>query len=197
MRDAGGTRGVPAASCSGEKPMHRSFQSCACSSALAFGLLLMCGLSLLAQNMRAPVESNKDLPDAPMPVTTASPTQNNRSFTRGALPPSFDADRVQAEWMRKSSAIGYDRPPFNTNALASEGSRAYRKDMKAAGGRSLANRITFDPIGEHANRTATHAGNQWYTTHIPWAGSIMKRGIKISRAHPHLTTVIKTLKPRL
>jgi hypothetical protein len=176
--------------------MHASFRPCARSFSKAIlGSLLMCAPLLLGQDTTVPVESNKDLPDAPMPVTTGSPTPSNPSFTRRTLPPSFDTSRTQTEsWMGMSRAS--ERPVFNTNALTLKENRPDGKDMKVAG-RSLANRFTFDPVGGHAKRPATQGGNQWYTSHIPWAGSIVRRGLKISNAHPRLTTVIKTLKPRL
>lgn len=176
--------------------MYVSFRSCVRSSSKAvFGFLLMCVPLLLAQNTTVPVEAKKELPDAPMPVTSSSPPQNNLSFKRGALPPSFGADRTQGE-RRMGMSPAIERPKFNMNALASERSRPGGKDLKVPG-RSIANRFSFEPIGGHANRPVTHGGNEWYTSHIPWAGSIMRQGIKISKAHPHLTTVIKTIKPKL
>lgn len=185
----------PVRSRSGEKPMDGWFRSRACSSSkIAFASLLMCAPLLLAQTT-VQVEPNKDLPDAPMPVTAAPPAPSNLNVTRGTLAPRFDANRAQpGPWMGMSPAIG--RPAFNTNALASEKSRLDGKGVKVAG-RSAASRFSFDPIGGHANRTATHGGTQWYTSHIPWAGPIVRQGLKISKAHPHLTTVIKTIKPRL
>jgi len=176
--------------------MHASFRSCARSSSKAmFGFFLMCAPLLLGQNTTVPADAKKELPDAPMPVTSTSPPQNNLSFRRGALPPSFGAGRTQGgTWMGMSPAI--ERPKFNMNALASEKNRPGGKDLKVPG-RSIANRFSFEPIGGHANRPATHGGNEWYTSHIPLAGSIMRQGLKISKAHPHLTTVIKTIKPKL
>jgi hypothetical protein len=184
---------VPAASCKGEKPMHASFRSCARSfSKAVFGFLLICASFSSAQNTKAQVESNHDLPDAPMPVTTAPPKQSNWNFTRGTVLPSFEANRSQAgSWMGVPSGI--EHPAFRTNSLAPKDRKI---DIKA-GGRSPANLFAFEPIGGHANRAATDGGIQWYTRHIPWAGPIMRRGLKISKAHPHLTTAIKTLKPRL
>jgi len=172
--------------------MHGSFRSCAHSSAKAvFGFLLLCVPLLLAQNATVRVEPNKDLPDAPMPVTPASPTPSRLSSTR----PSFDMNRLQGEsWMRMSNAG--ERPALNTRGLAPKESGPNDRDMRVAG-RSPANRFTFEPIDGHANRTATHGATQWYTSHIPWAGPIVRRGLKISKAHPHITTVIKTLKPQL
>jgi len=142
------------------------------------------------------VGQNKDLPDAPMPVTTATPTENNLSFARRTLPLSFDTNRTQAQsWIGKSPSI--ERPAFSTKALAFERSRpVVGKDMKVAG-RTPVNWFAVDPTAGHPNRTAAHSGTQWYTSHIPWAGSIMRQGVKISKAHPHLTTVIKTIKPKL
>ena len=187
---------MPAAFGKGEKPMHVSFQSCARSSLKAiFGLLLICVPLLIAQNTMAPVEANKDLPDAPMPVTTALPTENNWNFKRGTVLSNFNANRaLPASRMGMPPAIGH--PAFGTGALASKVSRADAKDMKVAG-RSSANWFALDPVGAHANHTVTHSGTQWYTSHIPWAGSIMRRSAAISKTHPRLTTVIKTLKPRL
>lgn len=176
--------------------MHASFRLCARSSSkVILGSLLMCVPLLLAQNTTAPVDAKKDLPDAPMPVTSTSPSQNNLSFRQGALPPSFDTNRTQSESLRGMSAAT-ERPPFHMNAPTSEKSRFIGKDMKGAG-RSPANLFALDPISGHANHTATHSSTQWYTSHIPWAGPIVRRGLQISKAHPHLTTVIKTLKPRL
>jgi len=176
--------------------MHASFRSCARSSSKAIlGSLLMCVPLLLAQNTTAPVDPKKDLPDAPMPVTSASPSPGDPSFRPSALPPSFDTNRTQGESFRGMSAA-IERPTFNRNALAPEKSRFIGKDMKGAG-RSPVNLFALDPIGGHANRTAMQSSTQWYTSHIPWAGPIMRRGLQISKAHPHLTTVIKTLKPRL
>src|SRR5215469_7270373 len=142
--------------------MHKSFRSCARSSSMAvFGFLLMVVPLLKAQNVTTPAESKADLPDAPMPVTTASPTQNNKSFMPGATRPSFGANHTQARsWMVKSPA--FDRSRFNTNAFAYKDSRPDGKDMKAAS-RPPATRFSFDPIGGHKNRAVTHDDTQWYT----------------------------------
>jgi hypothetical protein len=157
------------------------------------GFLLMCVPLLLGQNTTVPVAANKELPDAPMPVTTAVPMQSN--LNPNTLAPRFDANRTQVR-SRMGTSPTIERPAFNTNPLASKESRAGGKDAKVAG-RSPATLFSFDPIGGHTNHAATHSGTQWYTNHIPMAGSIMRQGLKISKAHPHLTTVIKTFKPKL
>jgi hypothetical protein len=189
-------QGKPAASGSGEKPMHASFRPCARSSSkVIFGLLLTFAPLLVAQNTTVPTDVKKELPDAPMPVSTAVPTENKPSFTPHSLAPSFDTNRAQAQsWIGKSPSI--ERPSFTTKALASEVSRPGGKDVKVAG-KSPVNWFALDPTAGHANRTAAHNGSQWYTNHIPLAGPIMRQGLKISKAHPHLTTVIKTIKPKL
>jgi hypothetical protein len=176
--------------------MHASFRSCARSSSKAIlGSLVMWVSLSLAQNTTVPAEAKKELPDAPMQVTSSSPSQNNLSFRLGAVPPRFDTNRLQGEsWMGISPAS--ERLTFNTQALASAKSKSDGKNITIAG-RSVANRFTFEPIGGHASHPATHGGNEWYTNHIPWAGPIVRRGLKISKAHPHLTTVIKTIKPKL
>lgn len=177
--------------------MHESLRSCARSSSTAIlGFLLMCVPLSVAQNSTVPAEAKKDLPDAPMPATMTPPTPSNLNAMRGTLAPRFDANRIQGESLTGTSpAIGH--PAFNANALASEKSRHDGRDIKVAG-RSAASRFSFEPIGGQANRSATHSGGtQWYASHIPWAGPIIRQGAKISKAHPHLTTVIKTLKPRL
>jgi hypothetical protein len=175
--------------------MHESFRSCASSSSkVVLGFLLMCVPLLLAQNATVKAEPNKDLPDAPMPVTLPSPTSSNPSFTHRSLPPSLDLSRTQVgSWPGTSSGI--EHPTFETNAPGSGKSRPDGRNTKVAG-KALVNRFSFDPIGGHANRAAPHEATQWYTNHIPIAGSIMRQGLKISKAHPHLTTVIKILKPR-
>lgn len=182
--------------CKGEKLMHASFRSYARSSSKAMlAFLLICVPLLLGQNTTAPVDANKELPDAPTPVTTGFPTQGNLTVTHSTLAPRFDANRTQIRsWMGTSSTI--ERPAFNTNTLASKESKAGGKDAKVAG-RSPAKVFSFDPIGGHTNHATTHSGTQWYTSHVPLAGSIMRQGVKISKAHPHLTIVIKTFKPKL
>ena len=176
--------------------MHASFRSCARSSSKAvLGFFLMSVPLLLGQNTAAPVEADKELPDAPMPVTTAPATPSNLNLRHGALPPSFDANSTQTgSWMGKSPAVG--RPALKANPLTFGENRFDAKGLKGAG-KPVVNWFEFDPDRAHANRTATHGATQWYTSHIPWVGPIMRRGLKISKAHPHLTTVIKTLKPQL
>ena len=175
--------------------MHESFRSCASSSSkVVLGFMLMCVPFLLAQNATVKAEPNKDLPDAPMPVAPTSATSSNPSFTHPALPPSFDLSRSQVgSWTGTSSGI--EHPTFNTSAQGSAKIRPDGRNTKIAG-KFPVNRFSFDPIGGHANRMAPHEATQWYTNHIPLAGSIMRQGLKISKAHPHLTTVIKILKPR-
>lgn len=177
--------------------MHASFRSCARSSSKAmFSLFLICAPLLMGQNTTVPGEANKELPDAPMPVTTATPSQSNWNFTHSPIPGTSGANRTQTNsWMGTSHPI--ERPAFNANVLATkERSRSDGKDMRV-GGRSQAHVFSFEPIGSHTNRAVTHSANQWYTSHIPLAGPIMRQGLKISKAHPHLTTVIKTIKPKL
>ena len=146
--------------------------------------------------------SSVPLPDAPAPVATVSEAQTRLHLPYNKLTLTFKQNQGQAEsWMRFfPDHTGYDRWTINTNAVLGQDARTANFCGK---GRYFNNSaptkwMTFGPTYGHAHHETIHGANdlEYYGHHIPWAGSVVLRIGQEARAHPHITTVLKTVQPR-
>lgn len=149
-----------------------------CSPALLFAVILLSTECVLAQTTPPSAGRMDDLPDAPAPAGTASVTPSQTAFPRPNERLSFSAGDLAS-------------PNRGTIALPQNG----RPVTVAVPKRP----ITFVPaFHEHTSMTIPgtnallHLGQR-----IPLAHSVMQHSDKLSRAHPHLTTFLKAIKPRL
>jgi hypothetical protein len=146
----------------------------------------------------------RSLPDAPSRVATVSEAQTHLHLTYKGLPLSFRQNQGQTEswsWVRFFTGhTGYDRLAINTNAVLGQDARRAKfwgKDSYFIGS-TPTKWMMFAPTYGHVPHDTIHGANDfgYYGRHIPWAGSVVLRIGQQAKAHPHITTVLKTVHPR-
>ena len=172
------------------------------SSILLVSLLMLSTYVLWAQRTTTLEESAVQLPDAPSRVATVSETQTRLHLTYKELPLSFNQNQGQTEsWMRLfPDHTGYDRLSINTNALLNQdrGTTEFWGKNKYFMGSAPTEWMTFVPTFGHVHNETIHGTNDldYYGHHMPWAGSVILRIGQQARAHPHITSILKTIHPR-
>ncbi|MBZ5719874.1 MAG: hypothetical protein LAO03_05790 [Acidobacteriia bacterium] len=113
---------------------------------------------------------------------------------------SFRQIQGQTESGMRFSAdhTGYDRLPNYTNAVLGQDIRTAEFWGKNRYCSTSTNRMTFAPAYDHVHHQTIHGANdlEHYGHHIPWAGSIVQRIGQQAKAHPHITSVVKTVQPQ-
>jgi hypothetical protein len=172
------------------------------SSILLVSLLVFSTHVLWAQRTSTLEESAAQLPDAPSWVATVSRGQTHLHLTYKGLPLSLGQNQGQTEsWMRFfPDHTGYDRRSINTNAVLNQhrGTPEFWGKNKYFIGSAPTKWMTFSPIFGRVHHETIHGADdlEYYDHHIPWAGSVMLRIDRQAKAHPHITTVLKTVHPR-
>ena len=160
-------------------------------SILLVSLLVLSTHVLWAQRTSTLEESSVQLPDAPSRVATVSEAQTHHLTYKG-LPLSFKQNQGQTEsWMRFfPDQTGYDRLSINTNAVLNQDRRTaeFWGNNKYFIGSAPTKWMTFAPTFGHVHHETIHG--------LPWAGPVVLRIVKEAKAHPHVTTVLKTVHPR-
>ena len=175
------------------------------SAAVPFLLLLLLCTDVLAQ-LRSPrrvnFHSGVMVSSSSLLVPRTSFSEQSPSpalvscFSRRAMPESFER-----MWREQSSAqfvasAGSPRQVVNFNLLLPpDGARL--QVAESSGGRALGRPLTFasDPPPDR-QIPDRYNDPQFYTRHIPGVGSIVDRVFQESKAHPHLTRVIKMIQPK-
>jgi len=166
------------------------------SSVLLVSLLVLSADVLWAQ--RSPLEKSAvQLPDAPSRVATVSEAQTSFHLTHKGLPLSLRQNQGQTEsWMRFFS----DQTGFNTNAALNQDRRTaeFWGKNKYFMGSAPTKWMTFAPTFGHVHHEKIHDASdlEYYGHHMPWAGSVILRIGQQARAHPRITSVLKTVHPR-
>jgi len=149
-----------------------------CSPALLFAVVLLSTECLLAQTTPPSAGRIEDLPDAPTPAGTTSATPSKTAFPGPNERLSFNFGEL-ARPNKATIAL----PPKNRFLAVGVPKRS----------------ITFAPtFQDHNSMTIPgtsalmHLGQR-----IPLAHSVMQQSNKLSRTHPHLTGLLKAIKPRL
>jgi hypothetical protein len=148
-----------------------------CSPALLFAVLLFSTECLVAQTTPPPASRLDDLPDAPTPVGGASAAPSKMLLPHANNRLSFGAGDLASQ--NKGMAASLRERPLTVGVPKRS--------------------ITFAPtFADHSSTTipGTKALAN-LAQRIPLAHSAMLRSDKLSRTHPHLTTIIKAIKPRL
>jgi hypothetical protein len=172
------------------------------SSILLVSLLVLSTHVLCAQKTPTLEESAVELPDAPSRVATVSETQTHLPFTSKGSPLTFKQNQGQTEsWVRFfPDHTGYDRVSINTNAVLNRdtGTAEFWGKNKYFIGSAPNKWMTFAPTFGHVQHETIHGAKnfEYYGHHIPWAGSVVQRIGQQATAHPHLTSVLKTIHPR-
>ena len=171
------------------------------SSILLVSLLVLTTHLLWAQRTQLE-ESAVQLPDAPSQVATVSEAQTHLHLTYKGLALSFMQNQGQTEsWMRFfPDHTGYDRLSINTSAVPNHdtGTAEFRGKNKYFIGSAPPKWMTFAPTFGHVHHETTHGGNdlEYYGHRIPWAGSTILRIGQQAKAHPHITTFLKSVHPK-
>ena len=155
-----------------------------CSPALLFAVLLFSTECLLAQTTPAPASRIDDLPDAPTPAGTTSAAAPQTVLPRPNERLSFSAGDLAS-------------PNKGAIALLPKG-RSLTVGVPITVGVPKRS-ITFAPtFQDHTSMTIPGTNTLLRLgQRIPLAHSVMQHSDKLSRAHPHLTTLLKSIKPRL
>ena len=147
------------------------------SSVLLVSVWVLSTHVLWAQRESTPEESGVPLPDAPSRVATVSEAQTRFHLTYDPLLS-----------MNTSAVLNHDTgtPEF------------WSKDKYFIGS-ALPKWMTFAPSFGQVHHETPHGGNDldYYGHHIPWAGSAILRIGQQAKAHPHITTVLKSVHPKL
>jgi hypothetical protein len=172
------------------------------SSILLVSLLVLYAHVLWAQRTSTLEESAVQLPDAPSQVATVSEAQTQLYLTYKGLPLSFKQNQGQTEsWMRFfPDQTGYDSPSINANTALNQhtGTAEFWCKTKYFMGSVPTKWMTFARTLGHVPHETIHGADdfEYYGHHVPWAGSVMLRIGQQARAHPHITSVLKTVHPR-
>jgi hypothetical protein len=172
------------------------------SSILLVSLLVFSTHVLGAQKTSTLEESAVQLPDAPSQVATVSEAQINLHLTYIGLPLSVKQNQGQTEsWMRfLPDHPGYDRLPIKTNTVLDQdtGTAEFWGKNKYFIGSAPSKWMTFAPTFGHVQHETIHVANdfEYYGHHVPWAGSVMLRIGQQAKAHPLITSVLKTVHPQ-
>jgi hypothetical protein len=156
------------------------------SSPLLVGLLVLSTHLLWAQGTSTREESAVPLPDAPSEV------QTHLHLTHKEFHLTFKQNQGQTESSMRffPDRTGYDRLSINTNAMLNQdrGTAEFWGKNKYFIGSAPTKWMTFAPTLGRVHQETIHG--------IPWAGPVVLRIVKEAKAHPHVTTVLKTVHPR-
>jgi hypothetical protein len=156
------------------------------SSPLLAGLLVLSTHLLWAQGTSTREESAVPVPDAPSEVRT------HLHLTQKEFHLTFNQNRGPTESSMRffPDHTGYDRLSVNINAALSQDTRTieFWDPNKYFIGSVPTKRMTFVPIFGHVHQEAIHG--------IPWVGPVVLLIGKEAKAHPHITTVLKTVRPQ-
>ena len=170
------------------------------SSIPLISLLVFSTHVLWAQRTSTLQESAVQLPDSPSRVATVSEAQVHLTYK--GLPVSFKQNQGQTEsWMRFfPDHTGYDRLSINSNAVLNQdrGAAEFCGKNKYFFGSAPTKWMTLAPTFGHVHHETIHSANdlEYYGHHMPWAGSVILRIGQQARAHPHITSILKTVHPR-
>ena len=155
------------------------------SPLLLVSFLVLSTHLLWAQRTSTRAESAIPLSDAPSTV------QTRLHFTDKRFPLVFAQNRGQTEsWLTFfPNRTAYDRRSGDIDALSSQDRKIKLSSPNGyfIGG-APTKWTTFGPTFVDVHRETTHG--------IPWAGTILLRIGQQAKAHPHITTVLKTVHPR-
>jgi hypothetical protein len=156
------------------------------SPPLLVSLLVLSTHLLRAQGTSTREECALSLPDAPSEV------QTHRHLTHKEFHMTFKQNQGQTDSSMRffPDGTGYDRLAVNINPVLSQdsGTIEFRDPNKYFIGSAPTKRMTFAPIFGQVHQETIHG--------MPWVGPVVLRIGKEVKAHPHITTVLKTVRPQ-
>ena len=171
------------------------------SSILLVSLLVLSTHLLWAQRKSPLEEIPVQLFDAPSQLATVSEAQTHLQFTYRGLPLSFENQGQTESWMRFfSHHTDEDHLPTNTKAVLDQaiGTAELRGKEKYFIGSAPSKWLTFAPTyGKVHHETIYRVDElEYYGHHIPLVGSLIVRICQQAKVHPHVTRVLKVLRPQ-
>ena len=172
------------------------------SPILLVGLLVLSTHLLWAQRTSPLAKIPIQFLDTPAPFARVSDAQTRLHLTYRRLPLTFEQNQGQTESPMRFFARypGYDRLPINTTAALYPATRTdelWGKEKYLIGS-APSKWLTIAPTYGKVPRETTYGVEnlEHYGQRIPWAGSIILRIGQQAKAHPHVTRVLTSLKPR-
>ena len=172
------------------------------SSILLVSLLVLSTHVLWAQRTSTLEESAVQLPDAPSRVATVSEAQTQSSSHLQRITLKLQAksgpDRVVDEILPRSDGLRSSVYQYQCRAEPGQGTAEFWGKNKYFMGSAPTKWMTFAPTFGHVHHETIHGANdlEYYGHHVPWAGSVILRIGQQAKAHPHITSVLKTVHPR-
>ena len=146
-----------------------------CFPVLPVAVLLFSTHFLLAQT--TPSESRpSELPDAPTPVSPPAQAASPIHFPQPNDRRLFSIDELAKPHTGMAKVPGRD---------------------KYLVGKAPQRSITF--ASAYPSHSTANGADAWMhlSQRIPWAHSVIQRGSQLSKAHPHVTGMLKAIKPKL
>jgi hypothetical protein len=173
------------------------------SPILLVSLLVLSTHLLWAQGKSPLGEITVQVFDAPVQLATVAEAQTHLVFTYGGLPLSFRRNKGQTESGMKFFPPynpGDYRLPTNTKAALNQTTRTpgLRAEDNYFIGRAPSKWLTFAPTyGKVQHETIYRADElEYYGHHIPWVGPLIIRICQQAKVHPHVTRVLKIIRPQ-
>ena len=166
------------------------------SSRLLFGLLVLSTHLLWAQGTSTREESAVPLPDAPSEVQTHPHLTHEESH----LTYKQNQGQTYSSVRFFPDHTGYDPLPVSNNAVLGQHARTdkfWGKDRYFIGS-APTKCLPFALTCGHVHHETIQGANdlEYYGRRIPWAGAVVLRIGQQAKVHPHITTVLKMVRPR-
>jgi hypothetical protein len=172
------------------------------SSTLLVSFLMLSTHVMWAQRTPTLEESAVRLPDAPSRIATVSEAQTHFHLTYKGLLSNFTQNQGRTESCMRffPDHPGYDRLSINIKAVLNNdtGRAEFWGKNNYFIGSATTMWPTFAPTFGNVPHETIHGVDEleYYGHHIPWAGSVILRIGQQAKAHPHITTVLKSLHPK-
>jgi hypothetical protein len=176
-------------------PMRQSFLLRHLFPILLANSLVLCTHALRAQKSLPLEENYARIFDRPIPLVSVPEATDDLGPALGVLP---EAPRSQTEL--SVELFSYDHTLTNTRAVLN-----LQQPTGTAVLPGKAKYFTFSaltqwptPANSSVPYPTIHPADyfQYYGRHIPWVGAIIPRVSRQAEAHPHVTGVLKLLKPQ-
>ena len=137
----------------------------------------------------------RSLPDAPS--TVQPPTQAGKFQTLASSRLTLCAVGMNAGVMCERK-LGYVTPGLQPSFTASYSHKALLTPKQSSSFFVPTKWTTFAPAFSQVHHETIHGANdlEYYGRHIPWAGPAILRISQQAKAHPHITTVLKSVHPK-
>lgn len=172
------------------------------SSILLVSLLVFSTQLLGAQRTSTLQESAVQPPDAPSQVVTVLEAQDISTYRLQRITLELQTksvpDRVVDEILPRSHGLRSSFYQYQYRAEQDTKTAEFWGKNKYFIGSAPSKLMTFAPTFGQVHHETIHGVNdlEYYSHHLPWAGSVILRIGQQAKAHPHVISVLKTVHPR-